>query len=180
MVADIQTKFPLSSNLVKLKQFEIPDITEQYLSWLNDTEVVKYSNQRFIKHTKESCMTFYNSFIDSPSLFIAIEDELRGNVIGTLTIHCNVNHETADVGIMLGDKSYWGKGYAKQAWCLVIDLLSDVINVRKVTAGTLACNLSMLGLMKASRMELDGTRANQEIVGGQPVDIVYYARYHNI
>jgi RimJ/RimL family protein N-acetyltransferase len=180
MVTDIQIKFPLSSNLVKLRPFEMSDITEQYLSWLNDPEVVKYSNQRFVKHTKESCMIFYNSFIDSPSLFIAIEDELRGKVIGTLTIHCNVNHETADVGIMLGDKSYWGKGYAKQAWCLVIDLLSDVINVRKVTAGTLACNLPMVALMKSSGMKADGARSDQELVDNIPVGIEYYARFLSI
>lgn len=180
IINSIRNQLPLNSNLVSLRMFAKDDITEQYIRWLNDKEVVKYSNQRFINHTAESCINFYDSFNGSQSLFVAIEDVLSGDMIGTLTIHCNEYHDTADVGIMLGDKTTWGKGYAKQAWCLVVNLLSDVINIRKVTAGTLECNLAMIGLMKASNMKPDGTRTAQELVDGQSMDIVYYAKFLGI
>jgi ribosomal-protein-alanine N-acetyltransferase len=180
MLDAIKNQLPLNTDLVSLRLFTRTDISEQYISWLNDIDVVKYSNQKFIKHTTESCINFFDGFENSPSLFIAIEDALSDNVIGTLTIHCSRPHNTADVGILLGNKDYWGKGYAKQAWCSVVDLLSDVINIRKVTAGTLACNLPMIGLMKASDMKLDGIRLGQELVDGQPMDIVYYARFFTL
>ena len=177
MLNFIRDQLPLSTDLVSLRLFTLDDINEQYIGWLNDKEVVKYSNQKFIKHTKESCINFFDSFKNSQSLFFAIENKLSSDVIGTLTIHCNHFHNTADVGILLGNKEYWGKGYAKQAWCSVVDLLSNVIHIRKVTAGTLACNLSMIGLMKASNMTFDCMRSGQELVDGQPMDIVYYARF---
>jgi ribosomal-protein-alanine N-acetyltransferase len=180
MLDSIKNQLPLNTDLVSLRLFTRTDISEQYIGWLNDMDVVKYSNQKFITHTKESCINFFNSFENSPSLFITIEDSLNENVIGTLTIHCNYLHHTADIGILLGNKDYWGKGYAKQAWCSVVNLLSDVINIRKVTAGTLACNLPMIGLMKASDMKLDGIRSGQELVDGQPMDIVYYARFFTL
>lgn len=177
MLESITAQLPLNSDLVSLRIFIREDINEQYIGWLNDKDVVKYSNQKFIKHTKESCNNFFDSFKNSQSLFLAVEDKLSKVMIGTLTIHCNQHHQTADIGILLGNKEYWGKGYAKQAWCSIIDLLSTVIKIRKVTAGTLACNLPMIGLMKASQMKLDGMRSGQELVDGQPMDIVYYARF---
>jgi RimJ/RimL family protein N-acetyltransferase len=177
MLESITAQLPLNSDLVSLRLFIREDINEQYIAWLNDKDVVKYSNQKFIKHTKESCNNFFDSFKNSQSLFFAIENKLSGDVIGTLTIHCNSYHNTADVGILLGNKDYWGRGYAKQAWCTVVDLLSNVVHIRKITAGTLACNLPMTGLMKASNMKLDGIRSAQELVDGQPMDIVYYARF---
>jgi len=177
MLNCIKDQLPLNSDLVNLRLFTLDDISEQYIGWLNDKDVVKYSNQKFIKHTQETCNNFFDSFKDSQSLFIAIEDALSRNVMGTLTVHCNSSHNTADVGILLGNKAFWGKGYAKQAWCSVVDLLSNVVHIRKVTAGTLACNLPMIGLMKASNMAPDGIRSGQELVDGQPMDIVYYARF---
>jgi RimJ/RimL family protein N-acetyltransferase len=180
MLESIKAQLPLNSDLVSLRLFIREDINQQYIGWLNDKDVVKYSNQKFIKHTEESCITFFESFKNSQSLFLAIEDKLSKVMIGTLTIHCNPHHHAADVGVLLGNKEYWGKGYAKQAWCAIIDLLCNVIMIRKVTAGTLACNLAMIGLMKASQMKLDGKRSAQELVDGQPVDIVYYARFFSL
>lgn len=177
MISSISDRLPFSTALVNIRLFAIDDISEQYIGWLNDKEVVKYSNQRFMQHTKESCLNFYASFKHSQSLFLAIEDRASESMIGTLTIHCNTHHSTADIGILLGDKNYWGKGYAKQAWYSVVELLSNVIKIRKVTAGTLICNLPMIGLMKASHMKLDGIRTAQEIVDCQSMDIVYYARF---
>lgn len=180
IICSIKDQLPLRTELVNIRMFSMDDINELYIGWLNDKEVVKYSNQRFIQHTRESCINFYDSFKQSQSLFLAIENIGDESMIGTLTIHCNTNHGTADIGILLGDKNYWGKGYAKQAWCSVVDLLSNVPNIRKVTAGTLNCNLPMIGLMEASNMKLDAIRSSQELVDGQAMDIVYYARFRKL
>ena len=43
-------------------------------------------------------------------------------MIGTMTIYFSANHQTADIGIMIGNKAFWGKG-GEQAWQAVMDLL---------------------------------------------------------
>ena len=44
----------LTTPRLRLDPFQQVDITEPYLSWLNDPEVTRFSNQRFRQHTAES------------------------------------------------------------------------------------------------------------------------------
>jgi RimJ/RimL family protein N-acetyltransferase len=49
--------------------------------------------------------------------------------------------------------------------------------VRKVTGGTLRCNAAMVRIMQACGMQPDGVRAGQELVDGEPQDVLYFARF---
>ena len=46
---------PLPGKQVFLRPFTLADISAEYIAWLNDPRVVRYSNQRFLTHTRESC-----------------------------------------------------------------------------------------------------------------------------
>jgi len=61
---------------------------------------------------------------------------------------------------------------------LLIKWLFECNNIRKVTAGTLACNYGMLKIMERSGMHHEATRKNQEIINGKAVDIIYYAKFY--
>ena len=99
-------------------------------------------------------------------------------LIGTLTAYVASNHGTVDVGIMIGDCSVWGMGYGLDAWITMTNWLLARNDIRKLTAGTLACNLGMVKLMERSGMVLEATRKSQEIVEGCPVDMLYYAKFN--
>ena len=165
----------LEGILVKLSQFKESDISKTYISWLNDPKVVQYSNQRFIKHNFLSCQNYFNTFVDSDNLFLAITDKVDGRTIGTMTVYYNRHHGVADVGIMIGDVSKWGKGYGKDAWNLFISWALKQNSVRKVTAGTLACNNGMINLIEKSGMHLEATRKSHEIVNSKAEDMLLYA-----
>lgn len=162
-----------------LRRFLADDIDRQYLSWLNDPVVVRYSNQRFSAHTKTMADHHLQSFQNSTNLFlmISIKEELKK--IGTMTAYIHLEHQTADLGILIGEKQIWGKGYGLDAWITVIDWLFKEIHLRKVTAGTLACNIGMLNIMKRSGMDLECVRYRQEIVDGHEVDQHYYAIFRD-
>jgi [ribosomal protein S5]-alanine N-acetyltransferase len=172
-----QAPLDLCSRRLRLRRFAQTDLTPRYLGWLRDPEVTRYSNQRFVQHTLERCQSYFDSFSGSPHLFIAIDERESDTTIGTMTVYAAPPHQTADVGILLGERAVWGRGYGKEAWCTLIDWLLSTARVRKVTAGTLACNASMLRLLHASGMQHEATRRAQELVDGQPQDIVYYARF---
>jgi len=97
-------------NRVILRSFRIGDITDTFVSFLNDKKVVKYSNQRFIRHTPESCLNYMKSFIGSDNMYLAIEDKDSGKLLGTMTAYIDINHKTADIGILTGNRKAWGKG----------------------------------------------------------------------
>ena len=44
-----------------IKPFTKTNITKKYISWLNNKEVTKFSEQRHYFHTKQSCLEFYNN-----------------------------------------------------------------------------------------------------------------------
>lgn len=162
---------------VRLRPFGSGDITDAYLGWLGDPEVTRFSNQRFRTHTRESCELYLASFAGTHNLFVSVRDASDDTAIGTMTAYRNRAHETCDVGIMIGNRDYWGGGYGQEAWNLLTGWLMTLPGVRKLTAGCLATNGGMVKLMERSGMVPDGVRKAQELVDAEPVDIVHYAKF---
>lgn len=178
-VEQIRDSFPLYGQSIELHLFGTEHITEQYLGWLNDPEVVRYSNQRFRRHDEASSRVFLQSFEGSGNLFLAIYLAHSGKFVGTMTVCFSIQHETADMGILIGDKSCWGQGLGEDAWSTLMSLLLETGKVRKVTGGTLRCNVGMLKVMSKTGMLPDGVRTGQELVEDVPQDIMYFARFLN-
>jgi len=167
----------LSGRRVVLRPFITSDIVRSYIGWLNDPEVVRFSNQRFRRHDAETCVSFFESFRGTDNLFLAIAGVDERRIVGTMTAYRSRYHGTVDVGIMLGDRQVWGRGYGFEAWSILADWLLGAGGMRKLTCGTLACNHAMRSIAERSGMRLEAIRQAQEIVAGTPQDIVYYARF---
>ena len=58
---------------LRIVPFEKQHLTSQYVGWLNDPEVVQFSEQRHTKHTIKSCISYFNKQTISNNLFLAIE-----------------------------------------------------------------------------------------------------------
>jgi len=171
----MNSKIMLEGKYIYLQPFCEHHISPEYVSWLNNSQVTQYSNQRFLHHTSETCLKYFRSFENSPNKFWAIHTK-EGKHIGTLTNYISVHHHTADMGIMIGDPESWGKGLGFDAWKTSMNSLFKS-GIRKVTAGTLACNMGMLSIMKKAGMIYEGKRIRQEIVNNQEIDILYYAKF---
>jgi ribosomal-protein-alanine N-acetyltransferase len=169
----------ISTKRLRIRPFNATDINQTYLSWLNDKEVMRFSNQRFTAHCHKTSMTYLESFSGTSNSFFLLEDAIRRNPIGTATVYRTLQHGTADIGLLLGDRSYWGKGYGKEAWMSILNFLSCEMSVRKVTGGALRANHAMIRIMRQSGMVHDGTRIGHEIIDGCPVDLLYFAHFCN-
>lgn len=169
----------LSGSKVTLQQFTESDITSTYISWLNDPVTMRFSNQRFLHHDACSSQRYLATFEGSPNFFFTVRDKSTGNAIGTMTAYLSPPHGTADLGILIGERSAWGQGFGLDAWTALLVHLLQQPHIRKVTAGTLACNTPMLSLAAKSGMTPDGQRKQQELVDGVPHDILYFAKFSN-
>jgi len=163
---------------IYLTLFELEDITPEYISWLNDQEVVKFSNQRFLKHTHKTSVNYFQSFERTPNLFLAIKDLSSKKIIGTMTAYISEQHQTADIGILLGNRDYWGKGIGFDAWATLVKWASA--NYRKVSAGAVAVNKPMIALMEKSGMEFEGLKKHHEIVNDCPTDVLFYGKFSDV
>ncbi len=179
--ADLSQAFTrLEGRNIALRPFAASDIGEYYISWLNDPQVVRYSNQRFRQHDRTSSQAYLASFQGSDNLFAAIERKTDGTLIGTMTAYVARHHGTVDVGLMVGERSVWGQGIGQDAWNTLCEwLLRPQSGLRKLTAGAARPNTAMLRIMERSGMQLEAVRREQEIIDGEAVDLLYYARFAN-
>ena len=153
-------------------------LTTRYVSWLNDPEVVRFSEQRHRTHTLETCLAYWRSFKGTTNYFWAVEEVENGlGHIGNMNAYVDRNNLLADVGIMIGERQAWHKGYGTEAFEAVCDFLLDKVGLRKVTAGTLCTNTPMLRIMERIGMVEDGTRRRHYVFEGGEVDVVHMALY---
>ena len=100
---------------IALKELMPSDVTQDYVGWLNDSEVVAYTEQRFSSHNIDDVRAFVESKLRSTTEFffgIYVEGEHVGNIkLGPI----NVRHGTAEVSYIIGNKSFWGRGVGQQA-----------------------------------------------------------------
>ena len=158
-----------------LEPFTEKFLTERYVSWLNDPEVVKYSENRHRMHTIQSCAEYLASFAGSPHCFWAICQRSDMLHIGNVNAYVDEFNSVADMGILIGEPSSSGKGYATEAWRAVMDYLIQHRKIRKISAGAMAANIPMIKVMERCGMQPDGTRKNHFLLNSNPVDLVHMA-----
>lgn len=163
---------------LRLEPFTEQYLTQRYVDWLADPEVVRWSEQRHVRHTFESCRSYIESFRGSPNMLFAIvaRDPSLGH-IGNLNVYVDARHGVADIGILVGERATWGRGYGREAWSAALSVLLSAPGVRKVTGGCVADNIAMVKIMRSCGMVEDGRRARHYVYEGREVDLVYYAAF---
>ena len=122
----------------------IDKVTDDYERWINDPEVTKYMEtarnmvltrselERWLEKTnKDPNMRYWGIFLDNRQ-------------IGTIKLGINWIHSHSDVGIMIGDKSEWGKGFASEAIRLVKDYAFNVLGLHRLFAGIYEDNIGSI------------------------------------
>ena len=163
---------------LRIEPFTEKHLTERYVGWLANPEVVRWSEQRYVMHTLASCRAYYESFRRTPNMFFAIvaKEPSMGH-IGNLNVYLDARHGTADIGILLGERRAWGQGFGREGWQVVMNALLDLGTLRKVTGGCAAENLAMVKIMRACGMAEDGRRVRHLVYDGRESDVVYYAAW---
>jgi RimJ/RimL family protein N-acetyltransferase len=169
----------IETNRLLLKPFTKEFLTDQYVSWLNNPEVVKYSEQRHRKHCIDSCLEYLESLNSSAAIMWAIVRKREEDHIGNINVYIDEKNSIGDIGIMIGETSAWSGGYGTEAFSGLMDYLFEKKELRKVTAGCIANNKGMVKIMQKLGMIDDGRRPRQYVVDGKEVDLVYMAMFRN-
>jgi RimJ/RimL family protein N-acetyltransferase len=161
-----------------LEPFSRQHSSDQYVNWMNDPDVVRFSEQRHRRHTRASVAAYANSFEGTPHYFWAIvaRDQNLGHV-GNISATVDVPNAVADVGILIGAKAVWGRGFGTEAWREVCRFLIADCGLRKVTGGTVSCNEGMLAIMRHVGMREDGVRRRHLMIEGREEDVVHMAMF---
>ena len=148
----------------------------KYFDWLNDYEVTKYLETGFFPNNTSNMQEYFKSVGQSSNnVFLAIVDKKTNTHIGNVRLGpVNWIHRTAYLGIIIGEKNYWGKGYATEAIKLVIYYGFKRLNLHKISAGVNACNLASVEAFKKNGFIVEGQRKEELFVDGEYCDITMF------
>lgn len=148
----------------------------QFAQWLNDPEIVKYSEQRHRQHTTESQRDYWRSTATvEPNCVYTIHG--TGAPIGSISAVIDQNNNVANVGIMIGDKSAWGQGYGFEAWECFCNYLIVEKSIRKIEAGCMNINGPMNRICIKYGMKHEATIPQHFLASkGLPVSMNLYGK----
>lgn len=170
---------PDSVNRIKgreivLDRFTPACITDEYLSWLNNRDLMKYSRQSKLTHTRESCLAYVQTFAGTANFFWSVR-LIEGDVqIGTMTAYVDEKLRSADIGILIAHPAVRGRGTGEQCWAMAMSFLFDHLQILKITGGTLAPHSRMRSIFERWGMQLEQVLPEHEVLAGTAYDVVRY------
>ena len=171
--------FKLEGSKVYLSEFtEKEKNNKSYYEWLRDYSIVRniYRLEYLKPISRETICDYVDKIIKSPndSLF-AIYSKDNDKFIGTIKIgHIDWRTGVCDVGIILGNAEYRGKGYAKEAMIIACDYAFRVLSLRKITGGTYSDNIAMIKTFLGLGFMEEGKRRKELLVEGVFMDHVLF------
>ena len=128
-------KEKLAGERVFLRELEESDATEEYCSWINDSDVNKYLEAK--KATVEGLRAYIREKRKSKNaLFYGIFLKETGKHIGNVKLEpIDWNKGKATMGIMIGDKESWGQGLGKEALEVLFDYMKKKHSLKEIELG---------------------------------------------
>ena len=127
---------------VVLREKRIEDAPDDF-AWRSDEELAKLDATRPLNMTYDDFLRYARTEIDDPgprSKRLAI-DTLDGRHIGNFMYYdLDLRRGEAELGIMIGDRDYWGKGYGSDAIRAVQDYIFTQTTLTRVYLHTLEWN----------------------------------------
>lgn len=159
---------------IYLREIRLSDSNENYCRWMNDPEVNKFLESRFKRWTVKKIRDYIRKVKCDPSYkFFAILLKSNDRHIGNIKIGpIDRNHRFGDIGLVIGEKSMWGRGYASEAIKLLPKLAFGKMGFHKLTASAYANNKGSIKAFLRAGFKFEGARKKQYLSGGRYVDAI--------
>ncbi|KUO69313.1 MAG: acetyltransferase [Clostridia bacterium BRH_c25] len=147
-----------------------PEDAEVYAKWINDLEVNIYltSTPKIYSLSKEREIL---ERISKEEYCFAIVDSEKEKVIGNIGLaNVDLIDKKAELGIFIGEKEYWGKGYGTEAIELLLDFSFNILNLNSVMLIVKAFNKRGIRCYEKCGFKLIGKRREAVIMGPNKYD----------
>ncbi len=147
------------------------DVTENYVRWLNDPEINQYLESRHSYHTLDSCQLFVAEMLKNKNqhlfgIFLKSNNTHIGNIkLGFI----DPNHHTGQMGILIGEKQQWGKGFATEAIKELTNWGFKSLRLQKIEAGCYDENIGSLRAFLKAGYQVEGFLRSHAVCGTKRV-----------
>jgi RimJ/RimL family protein N-acetyltransferase len=166
----------LTSKRLYLRSLIDEDVEGEYLKWFNDEEVCHGNSHHVYPHTKSKIQEYiHHSHQTDDEFILAIVLKTNDRHIGNIALQdINRIYRSADLTIIIGDKSAWGKGYGREAAELVLHHGFNTMNLHRISCATFDTNQAMKKLALVLGMKEEGRRIEAAYKNGKYIDFVEF------
>jgi len=168
------SKTIISERLI-LRPYEVGDISS-WQRWDIDSVVQAFlpepknepmSAQAEIEYLKE-CEQELNGY------YWSIIWKEASVLVGTITLtEINIHHGVGELGIVIGEKEYWGRDIAQEAIRMILEFASG-IKLRRIMAEFEEGNIGMEKVLIKLGFQKEGVSPFSRIKNNQPINTVRY------
>ena len=160
----------LEGEKTRLRALTKADISEHYLAWLNDPDVLRHRGPKAYPSTLAELKCYVESIPRRGDLVLAICERDSGRHIGNIALNTVLwIHRSAELSIMIGAKDVWGQGLGKEAIDLVTRHAFESMGLNRLWAES--PNPAFNAAVKSLGWTHEGTKRQAFLIEGRFVDM---------
>lgn len=162
----------VSDDVVELRP-HTPASLEPLLRWKNDIEIQRLSDDETHTFTREEVAATLERWMRPSDDIVHLAIGLVGRVEPIGFLHLALierAHRRCRLGIVIGEKDLWGRGYGHLAVVQVVDHAFDVLDLDRITAEVFADNTRSVRLFEGVGFVREGVMRESIHRDGQRVD----------
>lgn len=155
----------LQGETIYLRGLSPEDVSNDYLAWLNDPEVLRYRMAR-LPTTRKQLVSWLDGLSSSERLVCTIRLNKNDRHVGNISLSTfEWTHGSAELAIMIGAKDIWGMGVGTEAIHLLTRHAFKAMGLHRVWAES--ANPSFNKTMQKLNWTHEGTKREAFFVDGK-------------
>ena len=156
---------------VYLSPYTVAD-AEKWAGWFNDMQTsILLGDEAYTPTSVEAEREFITQSLKKHNHYFGIIDQETDQAIGRIILF-NINSvdRQAMVGIVIGEKNFWGRGIGQDSMSLILDYAFNILNLNNVMLGTFEFNKRSMACYKKVGFKEIGRRRQARIIAGKKYD----------
>lgn len=140
----VKKNINIEGERIYLRPLKEEDASEDYCSWINNMEVNKYIDSK--ETTIEELKKYINKrWYDPNCLFLGIFLKNKDRHIGNVKLEpIDFEKRKATLGILIGEKEYWNKGYATETLKTLTSYAFNNLRLNEINLGVYKENIGAI------------------------------------
>lgn len=149
-----------------------PEDAPAFTAWLNDLSVtVPLGDEAYVPLALQRMESEIDDAIRRQEHIFSIIDCASDQLIGRcLLFGVDLVNRSAMLGIFIGDKSFWGRGYGQEAARLLLHYTFNLLNLHSVMLGVFSFNERAQAAYRKLGFREIGRRRDARIIAGKAYD----------
>ena len=157
---------------IYLRELKEEDASQEYCNWLNDPVVNKFLETK--KATVEELKQYIKEKKENPNcLFFGIFLKGNNKHVGNIKLEpIKFNNKKATLGILIGNKNYWGQGIGTEATKLLVNYAFNTLDLIEVNLGVISENQAAIKAYMNAGFKIDKINKKSTRYGNKYYDAV--------